>query len=151
MNKKELIGREIEGFKFTSPHVPYYVEMDKLIGKIGKITNANPTHVTVEFNGLFGQHLYPTNQIEHYLVPEKEMEGKPKNPIQEAIEMLEAKGYKITKIIPIGTLCMFTDVLEELNENLGCIGKFDGMVGLFFSKNGGSTWKYCKQIKIIDI
>lgn len=137
---KDLIGRKMKGFKFEDELIKYDKSMKKHIGEIGEIIDVNTNFVQVSFQGVIWY--YPLDQIEQHLIPE--------DPTAEAIKLLESKGYKVTKEIPIGALCLFADEEEKFNKNIGTIKPFEGMMdGNYMS--GIYSWKYCKQIIITDV
>ena len=134
---KNLIGRKIKGFKFEDGGSS---DMDKFIGEIGTIKNVYGNCALVQFKD--GWWSYPLDQIEPHLVSE--------DPTQEAIELLESKGYKVTRDIPIGAMCMFSDNEDRLKNNIGPVDTFQGMDKDKF-KCTIDSWKYCKQVTITDV
>lgn len=52
----------------------------------------------------------------------------------------------------IGSLCLFSNDKESLNNNIGYVGIFSGKTegGVYRVKNGG-VLKYCKQIEIKEV
>jgi len=134
---KNLINRKVRGFKFESG---YYSEMDNHIGEIGTIRSVYDNYANVDFKD--DKWSYPLDQIEAHLIHE--------DSTQEAIELLESKGYKVTRYIPIGAMCLFTDYEERLKNNVGFVDMFQGMDKDKFRDNN-SSWKYCKQVTITDV
>ena len=137
---KILIGRKVRGFKFENGDVYYGSKMDKHIGEIGTIESVVDNYVWVQFKD--DSWNYPLDQVEKHLVS--------KNPTAEAIELLEAQGYKVTKVIPICAMCLFADSEDRFKNNLGIVDIFKGMDGDKF-RSTTSSWKYCKQITITDV
>ena len=135
---KNLIGRKVKGFKFERGVILYPPLTDKHIGEIGKIKSIGDDYVLVQFKD--GYWRYPLDQIEAHLIPEVTTE--------EAIELLESQGYKVTKEIPIGAMCLFSDVKDEFENNIGWVDTFNGMDGDQFNSGVGVDWKLCKQITI---
>ena len=136
-----LIGRKIKGFKFESKHLIHVPNMNKHIGEIGEIECVDGDDVNVVFKD--DSWHYPLDQIYPHLIPEITT--------AEAIELLESKGYKVTKEIPIGALCLFNDDKEKFDKNIGQVRLFDGMREKRFLTACGWYWNFCKQITITDV
>lgn len=71
MEKKNLIGRKVRGFKFEpEDYISYNPDMDTFIGKIGTITyiGSKGNMARVEFPGALREWFYPIDQIEEHLV-----------------------------------------------------------------------------------
>ena len=134
---ESLIKRKMRGFKFEDGGSS---DMDIHIGEIGTITYVKHGYVYVKFKDR--SFVYPLDQIEPHLVSEDQT--------QEAIELLESKGYKVTKEIPIGATCLFSDDEYAFKNNIGLASTFQGMEGDKF-KSSRATWKFCKQVTITDV
>jgi hypothetical protein len=72
----ELIGKEMLGFKFERGSLPDFVQdMEKFIGKKGKITRASKTSCSVKFPDSSYTWSYPYSQVlEHLVENQKEEE-----------------------------------------------------------------------------
>ena len=52
----------------------------------------------------------------------------------------------------LGSLCLFADIEENFNSNIGTIGILDDIVdGKYYMNTNGVTYEYCKQIKIEEV
>ena len=73
METKELLGKEILGFKFTG--WPDFTDsMEKFVGKPGTITHVGENYCTVKFEGR-GSWSYPyPHAIEYLVEPDRSIE-----------------------------------------------------------------------------
>lgn len=76
MELKDLIGKEMLGFKFKGGGTPDFVHfMEDLVGKKGKIINASTTACSVRFPNEPHSWSYPYPQLlEHLVENQKEEE-----------------------------------------------------------------------------
>lgn len=65
MNKEDLIGKKVRGFKFEGD---YNIVMDKNIGEVGTIIAVSPNRKRVMVKYVNYSWIYPTDQIENHLV-----------------------------------------------------------------------------------
>lgn len=65
------------------------------------------------------------------------------------------QGFNQVKEPEIGSLCLFSDNEDRLNSNINCVtGILDGILkdtAYKYSLSNGSSYKYCKQIKIEEV